>query len=184
MIKDELENKVLEEESVKDETIEQDEVVEDKDEDIQNIDLSIFNKKKFSINGDPGKILELDVSDLNIINRLKEQYPVLDKLASKVGEVSSKTEGLTDERKLVDTLGSGLKEIDTEMRKAIDAIFDSNVSEICVPSGSMYDPVGGKLRYEHLIDTLVKLYDENLTKEVKRIQSRVSKHTNKYTKKK
>lgn len=153
------------------------------DNNTQNIDLSIFNKKKFSINGDPNKILELDVSDLNIISRLKEQYVVLDELTEKVASIKEKTENLTDDRELVEVLGTELKQIDDQMRDCIDKIFDSNVSEVCVPTGSMYDPVAGKLRFEHLIDILIKLYDQNLTEEVNKIQNRVSKHTSKYIKK-
>ena len=150
-------------------------------EEIQNIDLSVFNKKKFSINGDPDKILELDVSDLNVVTRVKEQYPVLAKLADKVSSLSAKVENLSGEE-LINETADSLKEIDNEMRACVDRIFDSNVSEVCVPSGSMYDPINGQFRYEHLINTLIALYDANLTKEVKKIQQRVSKHTAKYTK--
>lgn len=148
--------------------------------DIQNIDLEIFNKKKFTINGDPNRVLELDVSDLNIITRIKEQYPILEKLGNKVASISL-DEGASD-LEIVNEASDKLKEVDDEMRMSIDKIFDSNVSEICAPSGSMYDPINGKFRYEHIIDTLIKLYDENLTEEVKKIQKRVSKHTAKYTK--
>lgn len=148
--------------------------------DIQNINLEIFNKKKFTINGDSSRILELDVSDLNIITRIKEQYPVLEKLADKVASISLKEDA--SDLEIVNEASDKLKEVDDEMRESIDKIFDSNVSEICAPSGSMYDPINGKFRYEHIIDTLIKLYDENLTAEVKKIQKRVSKHTAKYTK--
>lgn len=147
---------------------------------IQNIDLEIFNKKKFTINGDPNRVLELDVNDLNIITRIKDQYPVLEKLADKVASISLNEDA--SDLEIVNEASDKLKEVDEEMRKSIDTIFDSNVSEVCVPSGSMYDPINGKFRYEHIIDTLIKLYDENLTSEVKKIQKRVSKHTSKYTK--
>ena len=39
---------------------------------LQNIDLSVFRKKQFTIDGDENRILELDTSDLNIIKRIKE----------------------------------------------------------------------------------------------------------------
>ena len=179
MLKDELEKKeeLLENEEVKEE------VVEEPTEEIKNIDLTVFNKKKFSVNGDPNKIIELDVSDLGVVTRINDQYPLLQKLSDKVGNLSSKVEGL-NEVDMLSVTSKELKEIDAEMRKAVDTIFDYPVSKVCVPTGSMYDPIGGRLRYEHLVDTLIKLYDENLNSEIKKIQARVSKHTAKYSKKK
>lgn len=179
MLRDELEKKeeLLENEEVKEE------VVEEPTEEIKNIDLTVFNKKKFSINGDPNKILELDVSDLNIVTRLKEQYPKLEKLAAKLSTITEENDKLSDSE-LLDSTANSLKELDKQMRECVDTIFDSNVSAICVPTGSMYDPVGGKFRYEHLINIILSLYDENLTDEANKIKSRVSKHTAKYTKKK
>lgn len=189
MIKDELEKKtdeILEEKPLEEEVneeIKKDVVDKEPVEDIQNIDLSVFKKKRFSINGDPNTILELDVGDLNILTRLQEQSVILEKLSKKIAKLSD-TDNTLDDKELLDKIANGLKEIDTEMRKCIDTIFDAPVSEICVPRGSMYDPIGGKLRYEHLIDTLITLYNDNLVKEVKKLQNKVSKHTNKYTKKK
>lgn len=156
----------------------------EKTNDIQDIDLSVFNKKKFSINGDTDRILELDVSDLNIVTRFKEQYPKLEKLAESISELDKLDKDSLSESELIDETANKLKEVDKEMRNIVDTIFDSNVSEVCVPSGSMYDPINGRFRYEHLIDTLIKLYDENLTKETKKIKANISKYTNKYSKKK
>ena len=45
----------------------------------------------------------------------------------------------------------------------------------------MYDPINGKFRYEHIIDTLSGLYTEDISKGMKKISTRVKKHTDKYT---
>lgn len=158
------------------------EIKESNSEAIQNIDLSLFNKKKFSINGDPTKIIELDPSDLSIITRIQEQLPKLEKLQNRVSSLSDKLEGL-DDRAMLEVTGSEFKAIDSEMRKAVDTIFDFPVCEVCIPTGSLYDPVNGRFKYEHLIDTLIKLYDSNLTSEYKKIQAKVSKYTSKYSRK-
>ena len=76
-----------------------------------------------------------------------------------------------------------LKKADTDMRELIDYIFDSNVSDICAPSGSMYDPINGQFRFEHIIDTLSGLYETSVTSEIKKITSNVQKHTDKYVRK-
>ena len=144
---------------------------------LQNIDLSVFRKKRFTIDGDENRILELDTSDLNIVKRINEFYPKLQRLEEKIKNVPD-----FNEEQIVD-MAEFLNSIDSEMKVAVDAIFDSNVCEVCVPSGSMYDPINGKLRYEILIDVLSKLYDENLTSEIKKVNKRIEKHTAKYVKK-
>lgn len=146
-------------------------------ENIQNIDLSVFRKKRFTIDNDENRILELDTSDLNIIKRINEFYPKLKQLEEKIQNIPD-----FNEDQIVD-VAEFLDDIDREMRIAVDTIFDSNVCEVCVPSGSMYDPINGRLRYEILIDVLSKLYDENLTSEIKKVNKRIEKHTNKYVKK-
>lgn len=154
---------------------------------VVNIDLSSVRKKRFSINGDPNKILELNTSDLNIITRLNEAYPKLTKLAEKASKKLSEVETTSEEESIfedgsAEKLSNALKEIDSDMREAVDFIFDANVSEVCADDGSMYDPFNGQFRYEHIIDVLSGLYEQNLTKEMKKMTARVKKHTSKYIK--
>ena len=79
-------------------------------------------------------------------------------------------------------LSAALKDIDGQMRELMDFIFDAPVSEMCAEDGSMYDPFNGKLRYEHILETLSVLYENNFDAEVKKMTKRTSKHTAKYTK--
>ena len=78
-------------------------------------------------------------------------------------------------------LSEALHDADTKMRSLLDYIFDSNVSELCAPHGSMFDPVNGKLRFEHIIDTLAPLYETDISTEMSKVTANVSKHTAKYT---
>lgn len=156
---------------------------------VTDIDLSVTAKKKFRINGDNSKILELNTSDISILNRLQETYPKLQELAQEASEkwsaadsVDSEDEAFFDDDRVKDALAA-LDEVDKKMREALDYIFDSNVSEICAPSGSMYDPFGGDFRFNHIIDTLASLYESNLEKEMAQMKKNVAKHANKYTKK-
>ena len=151
------------------------------DEGIVDVDLSAIKKKKFRINGDNTKILELNVSDMGIVSRLDEAYPKLMDLQDKVANLADVDEGADDREKLSST-AKKLNEIDKEMRELLDNIFQSNVSEICGSEGSMYDPIDGTFRYEHIISTLVKLYENNLNAEFAKMKKNISKHTAKYTK--
>ena len=147
-----------------------------------NIDLSALRKKRFTLDGDESRILELNTADLSIIQRLSEAYPKLEELEHEVSKITEGVEA-TDETVVQDMnlIATRLRETDGKMRELLDYIFDSNVSEMCAPSGSMYDPIGGQLRYEHLISILIGLYEDNLAKEMKRVQKRVKSHTAKYT---
>ena len=148
---------------------------------VVDVDLSVIKKKKFRINGDNTKILELNVSDMGILSRLDEAYPKLMELQEKVADLADINEE-ADDREVLSTTASKLKEIDGSMRETLDFIFQSNVSEICGSEGSMYDPINGTFRYEHIISTLTKLYENNLNAEFKQMKDRIKKHTAKYTK--
>lgn len=147
-----------------------------------SVDLSIFNKTKYSINGDPYKIIELDPSDLNIITRLNTQYKKLQKLGEKAQNLLAGLDDTKDDEAYMQDASDALVEVDKEMRDCVNAIFDYDVCSVCVPTGSMYDPVNGSFKFEYLVTTLLNLYEENLTKEGKKIQAKIAKHTGKYTK--
>lgn len=147
-------------------------------------DINLSQRKTFRIDGDNDRMLSLDISDMNVIVRLKDAYPKMKQAAlnasKKVESIkdtsSEDVDGLTE-------LAEALRGIDTEMREQLDYVFDSNVSEICAPKGTLYDPYGGQFRFEHILDVLTGLYTTNLNQEFNKMKANVGKHTNKYTKK-
>lgn len=149
-----------------------------KDQEIQDIDLGFVEKKKFRIGGDFNRMLELNVSDMNIYSRFKVAYPKLQELASdatkKVQEIS------TDDDEALDKIADVLTEIDNKMRNLIDEIFDTNASEVCAPSGNMFDPVDGQFRFERIIEKLSQLYTTGFEDEIKKFKAKTSKYTKKY----
>ena len=157
--------------------------VEKQDNAIVDVDLGFVEKKKFRINGDYNRMLELNVSDLNIFSRLEKGYEQLKALGKKAEE---NVASIPDEEDAGDLskISFALTEIDGEMRKIIDYIFDTNASEVCVPSGNMFDPVNGQFRFERIIDTLTSLYSNGLRSEFTKMKNNVEKKTSKYTKKK
>ena len=148
-----------------------------------SINLSVTRKKRYLIDDDENRVLELNTSDMNIIQRIAEVYPKFEALEEKASHIG---DGFSPEDTSVDalkTVGDRLKAVDTEMRNLLDYLFDSNVSEVCAPYGSMYDPIEGDARYEHIINAIIPLYDETISAETKKVKARVKKHTAKYTKK-
>lgn len=141
-----------------------------------DIDLSITRKKRFRIDGDDNRIIELNTSDMTILNRLDEADKQLHELADKANFGSAETDDDADVvRELLAT--------DKQMRDIIDYLFDAPVSDVCAPDGSMYDPFNGKYRFEHIMETLFALYEQNISEEIKKMRRNVQKHTDKYTKK-
>lgn len=144
---------------------------------IIDIDLSVTRKKRFRIDGDDDRVIELNTSDMNILLRLDEVEARLNNLADSVTFSPDDTEHVEENvKKLLAT--------DTEMRELMDYLFDSPISAVCAPSGSMYDPFNGKYRFEHIIETLFALYEDNIEAEYKKMSKNVQKHTAKYTGKK
>ena len=155
-------------------------------QDVTDISLSVVRKKRFRIDGDDSRIIELNTSDLNILARLKEAYPKLVALAEGAFKNLPEVDGTAEDYNFATdeataTLVTTLTEADKKMRELIDYIFDSNVSELCAPSGSMYDPINGAFRFEHIISTLSALYEADISSEMGTIGRRVKKHTDKYT---
>lgn len=142
-------------------------------DDIIDINLEGIKRKRFRINGDPNAIIELNLSDLGIMERLNVG---LDKLATEMSNISNIPDDAEDE-----TFQTKLKEADARMREYVDYIFDYPVSAVCAKYGTMYDPQDGQFKYEIIIDGLTKLYADNLNSEFKKIQTRIKKHTDKYT---
>ena len=155
-------------------------------DEIIDISLSSIRKKRFRIDGDDSRILELDVTDLSIVGRLQTMYNKL------LNVVDTAFKDIPEEPDNIDEIGindnyvtdviKSMENIDKEIRTIMDDIFDSNVSDICAPSGSMLDPINGKFRFEHIFDCLIPLYEKEITSEMTKFNARVQKHTSKYIK--
>lgn len=149
---------------------------------VQDIDLGFVEKRKFRIGGDYNRILELNVSDMNIYARYSKAYPKLQALAEDAKKQVA-TIPDDDDVKALDSLAKVLEDIDKSMREQIDFIFDTNASEVCAPSGNMFDPVEGSFRFEHIINRLASLYETGFMEEINKFKQKTAKHTSKYQKK-
>lgn len=138
---------------------------------IIDINIDAIKKTRFRINGDNKAIIELNLSDMSIIDRLEKGLGQLQKYMQEITAVDTEDENFT----------AKLKEINDKMCESLDYIFDYPVSTVCSKGGTMYDLYNGMFRYEHIIDGLSKLYTNNLNEEFKKLRKRVEKHTEKYT---
>ena len=145
------------------------------EDNVVDINLEGIERSRFRINGRPGAIIELNLSDLSIVDRLEKG---LQRLATEMEKIANIPED--DE-----AYGEKQRQADQRMREYVDYIFDYPVSKVCAPQGStMFDPTDGMFRYEHIIDGLTKLYTNNLNAEYRKMNARLKKHTEKYVSKK
>lgn len=138
---------------------------------VVDINIDGITRTRFRINGDPTAVIELNISDLGVIDRLESGLDKLDKDMTDIAALDTDEENFSER----------LKTIDQRMRETIDYIFDSPVSAVCAKYGTMYDPIDGMFRYERVIDGLTKLYTNNINAEYKKLQQRIKKYTDKYT---
>lgn len=135
------------------------------------VDINLGNERtQIRINGRNDSILELDLTDLGIADRLQKGYVKLQASVESIKNLSAEDEKLSEK----------LNEADKQMREAIDYIFDSNVSEVCCPSGTMFDPKDGEYKFERILNALLKLYDESITTEFNKMKKRVAEEVGKY----
>lgn len=155
---------------------------------IPTLNISGAVRQRFLINGDPNKVLEINTTDLGVIERIRKYFPKLQELEQKFSEikieqVESEDEDTIDFEKMKE-FSDKLSECDKDMRKYLDLIFDANVSEVCDCGGTMYDPVNGQLRYASIISDISGVYGEDFTKELNKMNKKRETNTSKYTKKK
>ena len=137
-----------------------------------DVDLSAIRKKRIRINGDNSKILDLNISDMNVATRLQVAYNKLNDMINEVREaIPDAPSEMTEEEqnKVLETL----HDIDLRMREQVDYVFMAPVSEMCADDGSMWDPYEGVFRYEHIIEALLPLYENNLSSEFAKMRSNV-----------
>lgn len=149
---------------------------------IIDLDLSITSKKKFRFDKDDNRIVEINTSDMNLMQRVSVAYPKLQELQNKAAKL---TEGLDVENTTaiddITTMADRLSAVDAEMRDLLDYMFDAEISKAAAPTGSMYDPFNGSFRFEHIIALMMKQYEDNLQSEFKKMERQMKAHTDKYT---
>lgn len=149
---------------------------------IIDLDLSITKKKKFRFDKDDNRIVEINTSDMNLMQRVSVAYPKLQELQTKAAKL---TEGLDVENSAaiddITTMADRLSAVDAEMRELLDYMFDAEISKAAAPEGSMYDPFNGSFRFEHIIALMMKQYEDNLQSEFKKMERQMKAHTDKYT---
>ena len=143
-----------------------------------DFDLSLSQKKRIRIDGDDNRIIELNTSDMSIVERINQLADKMNELSTKY--IDAKFDENLDEKQETEEIIIRIRELDSKMREIVDDLFQSKVSNVCVPDGTMFDMFNGMFMYEILIERLLTLYADNIESETKKTLSRMRKHTDKY----
>ena len=146
-----------------------------------NIELNISTKKEYTINGDTSLIIKLNPNDMGIITRLDEVVPAINEMEKKYQNLFSTPDGEEPDENSLSIFAKGFKEIDAEIREAINFLFDYDVCSVCAGDGSMFDPQDGEYRYSVIITTLLNLYEDTITAETNKVLDKMKKKVEKYT---
>lgn len=144
-----------------------------------DLDLSATRKKRIRIDGDDNRIIEINTSDMNIIQRLDTLSDRMNKLSDKFIDIKFGNEPEGEKPSMKD-IEEAIRIIDRELRDIIDELFQSKVSDICAPDGTMWDIFNGSFRYEIIMEQLLNLYADNIQAETKKTMERLHKYTDKY----
>ena len=141
-------------------------------------------KKKYAIDGEKNRILEIDLQDISITSRIK---PAMEKTE----RVQSNWDGLRDldpdnlTEDEAAQLEAAYEKAEAEMREAIDYLFNANVSEVMLKDTSAFTPVNGRLKYDILVSALSEKYGDTIKREMGKFNvGKVNKRVQKYIGKK
>lgn len=155
-------------------------------EKLQNLNIDSLKKQRYAINSNEDLVLEIDIHDINIVSRIKETFPKIDALTEKLSKFSSDGPNIDIEEDMegaVISLSDYVQVVHNEMCELLDYLFDANIGEVFGSTGNMFSVINGRYRFEIVLDSLLALYDKTITAETKKLNTRISKHTGKYTKK-
>lgn len=150
---------------------------------MKNLSFGLPKKKRFTVDGDPERVIEIDTGDTGILSRwngLFKWFEEMDERISKFGEGINPDE-ITAEQ--MDGISGDFAGIDDEMREKLNYLF---AADVCTPvvgeHGSLIRMVDGEPLFMVIIETLVPLYEADIKVESEKSRKRMEKHTKKYVK--
>lgn len=154
----------------------------------KNITFNVETREQFMIDGDENRVIELDIHDINLVNRLTDAIPKMQSLEKRWNALQEASNALDETKEVEESLedvnkfSSTFKGIEAEMRTILDDTFDSpGMSDTILGGTSAFSPINGKFKYEQIIDVLVRLYEANIRKEAEKFnREKVKNKTAKY----
>lgn len=125
--------------------------------------------KTFTINGDENRIIKINTTDMQLMTRIKKAEPKLTELSQKCCNIDD-TLSVDDTISLMDTC-------ETEVRKTIDYILNSKVSDIVFGNTGCISISGGEPLFVNFINAVVAEINKDIEKESKISEKKINKYT-------
>ena len=158
-------------------------------ETMQNINLNLSTKKKFTLDGDPDRVIELDISDINIIDRATIAFRNIEKLQADwealpvPGDIEGEDDNLAERFSEIEDFSEKFSEIENKLKQEINFMFDSDISDTIFGTSSPFSIINGKFKFQHTVDVLMSLYENQIQSDIKKInRPKVVNKTQRYIK--
>lgn len=149
----------------------------------KNLSFGLPKKKRYTVDGDTNRVIEIDPGDTGILNRwngLAAWFEEMDRKLSEIGQGVDQ-ENISPEQ--IDRMSGQLGDVNNEMREKLNYLF---AADVCTPvvgeHGSLIRMVDGEPLFMIIIETLVPLYEAEIKIETEKSRKRMAKHTDKYRK--
>ncbi len=131
--------------------------------------------KEFSINGDESRVIRFNPSDFSIIERINTAYEEINKATDIDTDIELKPDGkpVSELEKVAEIVSS----INTTIKKQIDYIFNSPVSDAVFGNQSPLSMVKGMPLYERFLNAVVPIIRQEVAKEQEASRKRIDKYT-------
>lgn len=131
--------------------------------------------KEYKINGDENRVIRFNPSDFSIIERINTAYEEINKATDIDTDIELKPDGKpVSELEKVAEIVSG---INTTIKKQIDYIFNSHVSDAVFGNQSPLSMVKGMPLYERFLNAVVPIIRQEVAKEQEASRKRIEKYT-------
>ena len=134
--------------------------------------------KRYEIEDENGELLgviSINVSDFNIIDRIAQSEKKIMQIASGVQEKVKNMQTIEEK-------GKAMADADAEIKKELDYMFDSNVSEIVFGNKSCLSVCGGQLLITNFIEGIIPVIKHDLLAVRKEAENRMAVYLKEYEK--
>lgn len=131
--------------------------------------------KEFTINNDPNKVIRFNPSDFGIIERINNAYKEIEDVQNSVDDIELNNDGSPVD--FLNNAAETVSRVSNIIKKEIDYIFDSPVSEVVFGNQSPLSMVKGAPFYERFLNAVVPIIEKEVKAEQTASQKRISKYT-------
>lgn len=131
--------------------------------------------KEYDINGDSTRIIRVDTADYGLIERFEEAERRIKAQLDKYKDVKIKPDGSADMSD--EAACKAVAELSRTIRKAMDYIFDYEVSSVVFGNRSPLSTRKGVPLYERFMNAMMPIIQADIEAEAKASNKRIQKYT-------